>query len=665
MESTKLKPNVIGLYGISGSGKTTILKELQLLLSETTWSFYEGSAVLSDVVGDGGLERFGQMEQKERARHRQQAIETIQKRCEATGTTGVVAGHGTLWENGSVAPITTPADFEVYTHIIYLNASAEVISQRIRDDETRTRQSLSIEELSRWQETEREQLREDCIAHNILFCSLDTYSSTKIKNFIEKFTLDTEESNLSSAKRQLGTIWRNCQDRQLSTILLLDGDKTLSAQDTGSLFWEKRSKMLPYTLGANPLEKAFRYGYSYKAFRQAALLYEEACNDEEYDILCDAVASEVKLYPEFVCLLHFIARQQKVKAIIVTSGLRDVWEKVLKRESLSDDVEVIGGGRFSDGLVVTADVKKGLASVSRHGYEVQTWAFGDSPLDIGMMIAAHIAIVVVGDEETRSKSMEKELLDAIERPSLSASQVLLPETNPPPPRLDTTKLPLAQLTSTEVTLAILHGRPSPKPPLIYRATDYTGKLLMTPMRDASVSGPDLREAHHRVGWFLATQHLGDIVGLEEYPIAHVNGTKTTGHRFRHEKQMTIVALMRGGEPMAFGVSAAAPKARFMHANNSEDITSIHLAGQITMVLVDSVINSGKSVLDFVRHIRSLHATIRVVIIVGVVQEDFIKEGKLDEFGNVSLIMLRKSENKYTGSGGTDTGNRLFNTTYLK
>ena len=33
-------------------------------------------------------------------------------------------------------------------------------------------------------------------------------------------------------------------------------------------------------------------------------------------------------------------------------------------------------------------------------------------------------------------------------------------------------------------------------------------------------------------------------------------------------------------------------------------------------------------------------------------------------GDVVLVTLRVSKNKYTGTGGTDTGHRLFNSTHL-
>ncbi len=83
---------------------------------------------------------------------------------------------------------------------------------------------------------------------------------------------------------------------------------------------------------------------------------------------------------------------------------------------------------------------------------------------------------------------------------------------------------------------------------------------MTPMRDAGLNGPLLRAAHQRAGWYLATEFLPSLIEPGEYSIPHVQGHNTDGYRLQHETKTSIVALMRGGEPMAFGVSEALPLA---------------------------------------------------------------------------------------------------------
>ena len=142
---------------------------------------------------------------------------------------------------------------------------------------------------------------------------------------------------------------------------------------------------------------------------------------------------------------------------------------------------------------------------------------------------------------------------------------------------------------------------------------------------------------------------------------------TDGYRIQNEDRTTIVALMRAGEPMASGVHDVLPTARFVHAHETTDLKEHHVKGQLTVVLVDAVINSGKTVIEFCQHVRKLHSTIQVVLLTGVVQDQFLQPEKLSEqLGKLcvtNLVMLRKSETKFVGSGGTDTGNRSFNATY--
>ena len=191
---------------------------------------------------------------------------------------------------------------------------------------------------------------------------------------------------------------------------------------------------------------------------------------------------------------------------------------------------------------------------------------------------------------------------------------------------------------------------------------------MTPMCDAIVAGPVLREAHRRIKWYLVTKFLAKVISVEEYRTPHVQSHHANGYRLSHKRQTLIVALMRGGEAMALGVNEAFPLAMFIHANAPEEIMLHHLQGQLTLVLVDSVVNSGKTVVQFVQHVRKLHATIRIVVVAGVAQAQSISEGSLAlalaRHAKLSLVALRLSDNKFTGRGSTDTGNRLFNTTHL-
>jgi uracil phosphoribosyltransferase/phosphoserine phosphatase/adenylate kinase len=658
---------VVGIYGVPGSGKSFHLKNLKQKNGQDHFAFFEGSEKIADLV-PGGLEAFKSLEAQEKAYWRQLAIESIAKECAESGKVAVVAGHFMFWPEGEEAgwPVYTRNDLQTFTHILYLDVPAGVIAQR-RLDDTKSRPAVSVAHLQRWQQAEKTQLRSLCLQHGILFLPLPHLASlNKASMLLCDFRQHTEKYNMYRAERRLDDLFAS--QGQLETMLVIDADRTLATEDTGELFWKMASnselsgdkEYVLKTLFGSPL------GYSYTAFRQAALLYEERADDQEFDFLCQDVASAVTMHPEFVHLLQKVAEQKHVSAVVVTCGLRLVWDKVLEREGLSNTVKVIGGGRIADGFVVTAAVKASLVTRLRDSYQMYVWAFGDSPLDLDMLSKANQAIVVAGEELTRSKTMDSALMEAIDEGSLQARQVVLPSNALP--RLDMAKLPLVQITEPEFVHSILCHCNRHTNIEVHIAKTNTTRLFMTPTRDAIVAGPALRKSHGRVGHYLAIEFLADMIGVEEYEIQHVQGHKTGGFRLRNEKETLIVALMRGGEALAFGVNEAFPEAMLLHATRPDDIKPDHLKGTLTVLLVDSVVNSGNTMVQFVRHVRSLHATIRIIVVTIVVQAQVLAAGSLAQrvayHQTFDLVALRVSNNMFTGRGITDTGNRLFNTTHL-
>lgn len=682
------KPAIIGIYGISGCGKSYLLRQLKEQLDKNHFLFFDGSGVINRVV-PGGLSAFKKMDNQQKHHWREQAIRLIQTDCIEAGSSAVVAGHFMFMhenaadgrEDGELGePVYTQADLDAYSHVIYLDVPVEVIAQRrAHDNEThaRVRPADSVAHLRKWQDIEKTKLRKLCRENNILFARMAPHPklSEQVSTFIKDFSIHNEPYNRSCAEIKLDEIIAENQDSsQLTTVVVLDGDKTLTEVDTGDLFWkESPVEERPDLNEESPLRTLFSgpLGYSYTAFRQAALLYEEVSDEEKFNALCDKVAASTPMHAEFQSLLAAFGEQKHVKAVVVTCGLRRVWEKIIEANGLSDKVHVIGSGRIADGFVVTAEVKAALATRLRSVHGKYVCGFGDGPLDMGMLGNAHQAVVVVGDEQTRSKSMEKALATAVEN-GLNARQVVLPRDARP--RLKTTDLPLLDITTVEYLQSLTPSTATPTPAdnlrFVHATNKGATKLLMTPMRNAAVSGPELQAAHRNVGRYLATEYLTDILGVENFDIPHVQGGHTDGHRLAHEDATLIVALMRGGEPMALGVSEAFPRAPFLHAREPEDVTAAHLAGLREVVLVDSVVNSGKSIVAFIRYIRNLSPGMRICVVAGVVQSKFVTGSSLTQLrflahdGELAIVALRLSENKFTGRGGTDTGNRLFNTTHL-
>ncbi|OQE13263.1 hypothetical protein PENFLA_c051G10458 [Penicillium flavigenum] len=614
------KPVIIGLYGLPGSGKTARLDELKTELSNDEFAFYDGSAVIAAVT-PGGLKALQNLTEEAKNDYRERVIAKIKQECYNTGKTAIVTDISCsgLKMMSMAGQFATPGDLDTYTHIHYLDVPAELIAKYRLNDTKRSRRNVSIPHLAKWQTFEKNELRHLCRHHDILF----TLLSPPLASMLEILAAGSGE---------------------VETVIVLDADKTLAQEDSGVLFWEHIRALSDAAEDSGPLKALFSspLEYSYIAFRQATLLYGEAAGNAEFEAYCQAVALKIRMHHDIAHVLYLVRGTRHVRAVVVTCGIRSVWEKVLEREGLSATVKVIGGGRLDDGLVVTPSVKAELANYLRTVRNLYVFVFGDSPLDLEMLKAADQAIVVTGEEKTRSKSMEKKLAEAIGKNGFHPRQAVLPAYASP--RIDTTRLPLVRLTDQHF-LASVFARY--KNLHVLHATDRpAAKLLMTPMRDASISESALRKVDGR----------------------HVQGHQADGYRLLHEEATLIVPLMRGGEPMAFGVNEAFPLAMFHHAKVPIDLQHENLKDMATLTLVDSVVNTGKSILQFVQHIRSLNATIRIVVVAGVIHSQAVSTSRiaraLSRFDGLSFVALRLSDNQFTGRGTTDAGNRLFNTVHM-
>ncbi|OTA69551.1 hypothetical protein K449DRAFT_412187 [Hypoxylon sp. EC38] len=675
---SEAKPVVIGIYGLPGSGKTFLLNQLKYSYRHNEFEFYEGSELIRDLV-PGGLDAFQKLYKEQQDYWRKLAIDKVRQEASESGKTMIITGHLMFWREGEKEGVAvyTQNDLHVYTHILYLDVPAELIATRLRDDIRRSRPVVSISHLRKWQDTEKRILRQLCYSHGLLFWPLspDLRLMKRVSMLIHDLHEHTEERNLRRAELQLDEIVLN-RYRQPEIVVVIDGDKTLAAEDTGALFWRLHRTLQNTKSEAseqNPLELLFSspLGYSYTAFLQASLLYEENSVRESFENLCAQTAAATTMYPELVEFIRLAKKEAHVGVIIMTCGPQRIWEKVLDAEGLLDGMDVLGSGCITKGLIVTPAVKASLVARLRNVHGIFVCALGDSPLDLPMLKMADRAVVVVGDEKTRSRSMDSALLDAIDD-GLQVYQ-FLPRVAADP-RLNTTKLPVIQSLDSHFleSLSGTSNKTAEDNPsyrcTVRTASTHAARLLQTPTRNAGIDGHLLRRAHSRVGWYLAVHHLTEILGLQRDLIPHVQGYLTDGYKIRDEDSTLIVALMRGGEPIALGISEAFPLAPFLHAFRPDDITNEHLTRNLKVVLVDAVINSGKTMTEFVQHIRKINATIPIAIAAGVVQYKVVSEGAfaqlLKSCKHLSLVALRFSETAYVGRGVTDTGNRLFNTTDL-
>lgn len=592
------KPKIVGIYGVPASGKTTLVNSLKTKLDRELFVFHEGSELINKVmINSGGLAKFKTLSFEDKNDWRELAMRQAEKES-GYHATCVITGHAIFWKEGEHPEkhVFTDADGECYSHVVYLNPDPATVHDRLIHDHTRTRDPSSVAHIRGWQHDEKLALRKICTKKGIPFTVV---ARDEPENVLERLLLDIqnsdEENNLSKAREKLDEAVSCAQAAQV--FVVLDADRTLAPVDASDIFWQKRKVPENPVKGhifwqkkeEHPMKAIFKdWGFTYNAFRQAMLLNEEACNyDENSKPRAATVAQEITLYDPVKQFLRRISNEVSVHAIVLTSGLREVWHEVIGQAGLGAKVTVIGGGRLSDGFVVTPDVKTSLVNRLRYKHKKQVCAFGDSPLDLGMLRAAHQAIVVTGEGKARSSAMDEALASAIkDNKDFHPFQALLPQSAKP--RLDTSKVPIVYLDDDLTVESILSGRQLPTRFTAHLATDKAAaKLLATNMRDAAFTGTALRWAHKRVGFYLATEYLTELIGLESRPITHVLGHQEFGSQLLYEDETVIMAMMRGGEPMVQGVSEVIPQSMFMHAKLPEEVQPRHVEGRRTMILVDS------------------------------------------------------------------------------
>lgn len=185
------------------------------------------------------------------------------------------------------------------------------------------------------------------------------------------------------------------------------------------------------------------------------------------------------------------------------------------------------------------------------------------------------------------------------------------------------------------------------------------RLLVNATRLGSTAGPELAEAHRRVGRALG-RVLANFVPLEDYDIQHVTGP-SRGVRIKEGAEPVILALMRAGLFIAEGIWETLPGSSLVPwaSRGGTPLPVIPVNGR-TVIVVDSVINTGESlrpVLDAVTRHRPGGIAVGALVAHRPTAQSLERE-----YPQVNFVVARLSDHSYTGRGVTDTGARLFGTT---
>ena len=169
----------IGLYGVSGTGKTTILKEVSKLTSNVIW--LEGSQLVINAAGLT-LEQFKKLSETEKYFFREKAIDKAFEIQTKDGKHIIIDGHLVFAKGESeFENVMTEKDKTFYTDYIYLNLPTETILLRQQNDSDKKR-NYSAKTISNWVAFELQELKQFCKKQNL---NLHILQTTDIKECVD------------------------------------------------------------------------------------------------------------------------------------------------------------------------------------------------------------------------------------------------------------------------------------------------------------------------------------------------------------------------------------------------------------------------------------------------------------------------------------------------
>ncbi len=338
----------IGLYGMPTAGKSYILDRLDFI------EVGMGSRMLRILAPD-----FDSYDDSGRQKVREQLAQKLMQK-----TTFIMDGHYAFGNEKAF----TEADGKMYDVILYLYIDPEILRERMAGSE-RNRKYLMYN-TKEWQLREVEELRDYCHRNDKDFYVIDNPPQNyfdDISNIVEFIhSIVNGYSCLYYAKRCVDDI---LEKSQADTILLLDGDKTLTIEDTsGKVFGYK----------THLYDGNFYTGY--QAWRQ---------NEEfrQYEF-ADLTEMPVQLNDEVMSALT-------KDSYVLTSGHMRVWRYI--SEAL--------GLEYFFGSEMSAETKyfitKGLQAAGKH-----IVAYGDGMNDYYMLKQADVGYLVTKQDGTVSRSLK-------------------------------------------------------------------------------------------------------------------------------------------------------------------------------------------------------------------------------------------------------------------
>lgn len=179
---------------------------------------------------------------------------------------------------------------------------------------------------------------------------------------------------------------------------------------------------------------------------------------------------------------------------------------------------------------------------------------------------------------------------------------------------------------------------------------YPLQNLINQTRTCDTTASMLTSIHYQFGILLGREILGMQPSI--YKTKQLSHNKLQDLPYYDESGFVIIGILRAGLYIAEGIRKVFPNAQYFLVKTPQELESIVFK---KVIIADSVINTGKTLRDFLAIIQAEE----YYIATSVIYEASIKE-IFKQYPSVHIFSIRSSTNSYVGQGSNDTGNRLFN-----
>lgn len=432
LDEFQIRPRLIAILGIEGSGKTRILNHLRRTLGEAHLLFFDAADLIESRFG--GRRAVFAMNTRQLAQLHWDVTALVQRECTARGKVGVVAGDVSLWDErvGKAKTVMTFGDVDAFDLCLYVRYEGHAVAAFRDNDRGKLRARFDAETLDVWQRSDVAFIKKRCLDYGI-FNQVVTPDSLCFEGVADTFVKLVEDFRVHDKQENMRRFLAAVDDAMASApegcgaVVVIDGDAALSGADTQLRWWREsmaaagvRGRLTPYEELMACEVWGFEQRHSYDTLRQLVYMVESRPR-AQYPHLCCLAGMEMTTRVELLRLLYRL-KNNETPVLLVTSGLKDVWVQMLRLPEirLSDHVRVIGGGRISDGFVVTALARAAMVKRLREDHGLRVIAFGMQEEDVPMLEAAEPDGILVAQWR-----VSDEVEEAVRRAEINPARLIL------------------------------------------------------------------------------------------------------------------------------------------------------------------------------------------------------------------------------------------------